>query len=289
MILISHSDTPQTWFLTSYDAAGPINDALILNGTDQYLDDGDPQTVCRIQWSGNAQALDSYLRLRAVFDQAKPVRVLGLIGTTLPVGTLVNFLVSFGFSYVMDISARVRQMPRGQRGVFVFNDDPPTDGEGAEIVIYNDVDGVASIAPESIFEIGEIWSGDADELEMLTGWSITDVDPIKVSRSVTSRPGRRRTTIPYRRVGFRFDARSVTQLKSGDDLYETMAKIDRGQTCVVFPRYQVGGVYDEDTLNAFAIFGIALQLPGFQHAGGDYMIATGELVVEEVPALPAPE
>lgn len=126
----------------------------------EALDDGRPSSATRIQWLSGAQTTSSVLTLRATWVTGIiNVRLVGIIGTTLPVGTKVVCKRRFDLTWSGDQESRVVQRPDGVRVVWFYFDEDGEERSGFEFEIFNDVNGIAAIEADSAFDIGEAWGG----------------------------------------------------------------------------------------------------------------------------------
>lgn len=124
------------------------------------LDDGRPSSATRIQWLSGSQTTSSVLTLRAAWVTGNVnIRLVGIVGTTLPVGTKVICKRQFDLSWGGAQEARIIQRKDGVRVVWFYFDEDGYERSGFEFEIYNDVNGASSIEADSAFDIGEAWGG----------------------------------------------------------------------------------------------------------------------------------
>lgn len=123
------------------------------------LFDGQSGSGTSFRWGGGTQNTSSYIQITfsvsSPMDATAPLGVAGLINVQgLPAGTLVRI----GTTLANSVAQRLTVGFRGELGAWVI---PTTAiaGNAVSIWIYNDVNGVASIAPSATFAIGEIFVG----------------------------------------------------------------------------------------------------------------------------------
>lgn len=171
------------WTLTGVGAAFLTDEGRLTNGR--------PESGTRIQWLSGAQTTASVLALVGIWPEAMRVRLCGLVGLTLPVGTRIvcglRRPADPGYTYAT-AEARVVQRTDGVRVAwFVFDADlDPV--IGAEFAVYNDVNGVASIAADSTFTIGEGWVGQGGEWCIRTQYDSSRSDLSRMNKSIGGQP-----------------------------------------------------------------------------------------------------
>jgi hypothetical protein len=252
-----------------------------------YLSDGRPGLPTRITWLSGAQTTARYLTLRAEWSDALDVRVLALVGVTLPVGTKIAVSVDEGspsapitFAY----TPRVVRFPGGSRGVFIAIPEAQVSPVTAvEIHIYNDVNGVASIAAGASIDIGEAFVGAAYDVPIRPSPTWKPNDPSLTRRSESSQPW------PVTRLPFRTFACEIvprTEDQAWGTLDELVADIGGAQPIVVIPSERdENQALDPALMNRFAIYGYAVQLPDIT-ALERRRFQAAQLVVDEAPASP---
>ena len=145
-MLISYNRPPDiAWSLIGAGAAWLSDDAgaALINGR--------PAAASRLQWLSGAQTTASVLTLRGSWGTAIAPRVVGLVGLTLPAGTLIRLAfrrpADAGYTYLADVpQQRIVQLPDGSRCAWFVLDDGLDPVIGVEYRIVNDVYGSASIA-----------------------------------------------------------------------------------------------------------------------------------------------
>ena len=150
----------------------PASIAWTLDGTgadfltdEDRLTNGRPESGTRIQWLSGAQTTASVLGLRGVWPVATVIRLCGLVGLTLPVGTRIvcglRRPLDVGYDYVTSEATVVQRIDGVRVAWFPF--DAGLDAViGTEFAIYNDVGGSSPIAADSTFSVGEAWIGEGE-------------------------------------------------------------------------------------------------------------------------------
>lgn len=128
--------------------------------SEDALTDGRPTSATRIQWLSGTQTTSSVLTLRGTWiTGGVDIRLVGLVGLTLPVGTKIVCKREFDLSWGGPQEARVIERADGVRVAWFYFDEDSQERTGFEFEIYNDVNGSASIVANSTFDIGEAWGG----------------------------------------------------------------------------------------------------------------------------------
>lgn len=239
--------------LISYLRPNPIAWSLIGDGAAFVSDDagdaltnGRPAAASRLQWLTGAQTTASVLTLRGTWGTAIAPRMVGLVGLTLPAATLITLAfrrpADAGYTYLEDeYSQRITQLPDGTRCAWFVLDADLDPVIGVEYRIANDVDGAASIAADSTFDIGEAWVGPAVDITHETGWSRGVSDPTTLRRSKGSQLfGREQRSFRTLRVRFSVsyaDEVSGSSLANNQDWEQVEAQLRAGARCVVLPRW----------------------------------------------------
>lgn len=257
-----------------------------LGATQDGLYDGIPARVARVQWATTAGTTASWVALTLTFTVASTIRVVGLLGVTLPVGTQVLAKLVNGATVLGTVSQRLRALPPGEAtGAWLVFPAAIAGATGLQVLIYNDVNGVASIAANTVFEVGELVAMSATDLRLQADWGIELVDPSEADltrdsqASVVDRE-------PYRRFEGNLSAGSFDEVYSGglagQDWSSLQAAIAADRRCVAIPRWTADGVtVDDDKVAATAVYGRGT-IGRFVHQGGDIFTAT--LAVQESPA-----
>lgn len=278
--------------LISYNRPASIAWSLPTGGTwltdASVLTNGRPAAAARLQWLSGAQTTASILTLRGTWATASVPRVVALLGLTLPVGTLITLAfrrpADAGYTYLAGVpSQRVVQLPDGSRCAWFVLDAGLDAVIGAEYRIANDVNGVASIAADSTFDIGEAWVGPAVDIPHEAGWARGRVDPTALRRSkggqlfgVASQS--------WRNLQVRFTVASASEvngagLANASDWEQIEAALLAGARCCAIPRW-LGQT--TDYLQRTALFAAAMQQGNVQHAAGN--LYGRDYTFEEIPA-----
>lgn len=245
--------------------------------------DGKPTRRARLQWSAGS-ALSACVRIAMTFGTPTPLRVLALLGTTLPPGVRIDFLGAGGdgLGGTCD-NTRSTVMPDATTGVFAVarpNDPAET---GCEIRIYNDCNGVPWADNDTIIDLGEAWAGPAVEVPIDVGWSIQTEDPSDVSRS---RGGALNVA---RRAAFRTLSCVFSPQPSGASTvrggglangmdWEKLAAALRGYArCVA-----IAQVKSPEAIAATALYGVAQEIGETQQMRGPFF--RKPMVFAEIPA-----
>lgn len=252
------------------------------------LTDGRPDSVVEFTWRSGVQNTTIVTALQA--DWTTPVRV-GLVGISnidLPAGTKIE--VAFrratdsakNYPYTNGpfvTSQRIVEGPRGERTAwFVFAGTTPI--VGAQISIYNDVNGVADIVASQIFHIGEIFIGASDDICVGLEASIDEIDPTVAQFSWNNQPYVTPGT-PYRQLNFRL--RTASEMTWREKYLPMLAKIDRGQTgAFVLSWTDASGNFDADVLHQHALIGITTKQPTQTHRQRRFY-DSGAITVVEAP------
>ncbi len=258
-----------------------------LNG--DYLTNGRPRQVARLTWLSGAQTTASVLRLRATWASgALPPGGFCLQGLTLPPGQLITVAgkraIDAGYTYALGGNSTTQRSVRRADGVvlhWVIPDDDLDDIEGVEFALWNDVYGDATIAADTVFDIGEALLGPAwtPPYGIEKGWVIEPIDPTteRVTESDQDYPDYKvlrrsftcRTSVLTRAEAYgdgEFDGVTV------DELWHQLA----GQTtCGFIPRFRTpdGAALDTDWLHTVGMVGKCAKLYGITNAAGDYYAA----------------
>jgi hypothetical protein len=281
--------------LISYSRPKPIAWSLIGDGSAWLSDDagsaltnGRPAAASRLQWLSGAQTTDSVLALRGSWSTGFAPRVVGLIGLSLPVGTLISLAfrrpADADYSYLADTySQRVVQLPDGSRCAWLVLDAGVDAAIGIEYRIANDVDGASAIAAGAPVDVGEAWVGPAVDVAHEVGWARGINDPTVVRRS---RGGQAFGSVlrSWRTLQARLAIADEGEVRgnglaNASDWELVEAALAGGEPCVAIPRWRG---QTADYLQRTALFAIATQQGNIQHAGGS--LYGRDYSFEEVPA-----
>ena len=249
------------------------------------LTNGRPAAVSRLQWLSGAQTTASILTLRGTWATAFAPGVLALLGLTLPVGTLITLAfrrpADAGYTYQADMaSQRVVQLPDGSRCAWFVLADGLDPVIGVEYRIHNDVNGAASIAADSAFDVGEAWVGPTVEISHTTDWKDVDNDPSVTRRSKGSQPftaevrGFRTLQAPFA-IAKLADVRGGG-LAGGADQQLLRAAVRAGQRVAAVTRFDTPA-----EIQRTAVFGVA-RFDAIAHLSGPNY--TSGITIDEAPA-----
>lgn len=250
--------------------------------------DGKPARRARLQWSAGS-ALSSMVKIALTFDTPAPLRVLALLGTTMPVGVRVDFRGAGGdgLGGTCD-NARTVQMPDGTVGVWAIARANEPAETGVEILIYNDCNGVPWAANGSTIDLGEVWAAPAVEVGIREGWDVQTTDPSEIARTRGGQANVAKQSA-YRVFSANFAGLSAAAargegLANSMDLDRVTSAMRGAARCAVIPHYRSLTTRELDAQAAArsAIFGFASQLPNVANISRGWF--SGQLIVEEIPA-----
>lgn len=249
---------------------------VIVNGVTAInpgaLIDGNPARVCRVP-AGAAN-------VQAHWTGAAPVRLIGLLGLTCPVGTTLTLtgrkIGGTNYTYALGTQAVV-PLPDGSRAawfVLAASTDP--------------LIGVQVAWPSvGLFDIGELVVMQLVDLPHQPDWPVERIDPSVTSRTLGGQMNvvERRT---YRRVKLsltpadKADVRAAG-LGNGMDWDTLAARLSGAARAVVIPRWrQPAGTLDVAEIHRTAVYG-RVSWGAVSHLGGDQY--TTNLTVEECPTV----
>lgn len=183
-MLISYS-RPESiaWSLTGAGAAFLTDEDRLTNGR--------PESGTRIQWLSGAQTTASVLALRGIWPSATTIRLCGLVGLTLPVGTKIVCGLrrpkDSGYNY-HPAECRVVQRIDGVRVAWFPFDADLDPCIGVEFAVYNDVNGSASIEADSTFSVGEAWIGEGEAWCIRPQYESSRADLSRLVKSIGGQP-----------------------------------------------------------------------------------------------------
>lgn len=240
------------------------------------LTNGRPSSATRIQWLSGAQTTSSHLDLRAFWANGAATtpgppafRLAGLCGLTLPVGTKIvcSLIYDVAFGYKESTTRVVERSDGTRHAWFTFPADTEPYSYGARFQIFNDVYGLALIAADSDFEIGELWIGRGSEFRIKPTYTSAVSDLSKLQTSIGGQPFpiRRRaaresmidvTPAPYS-AAFGVDLSTAIFVPSIDNVRERLLGY---QPIVVVPiaaaPFSGVSTLDADYVNRHAEFGL---------------------------------
>jgi len=252
------------------------------------LYDGKPARRARLQWAAG-DTLDSFVKITLSFTTATPLRVLALLGTTLPAGVRVDFLGAGGdgLGGTCD-NARTVAMPDGTTAAWAIaraNDPAET---GVEVRIYNDCNGATWATTGTVVDLGEVWAGPAVVAGIRDGWDVQTIDPGDFSRTRGGQLSATRRSA-YRVLAASFAGLSAAAVRgeglaNGMDMDKIAAALRGGARCAVVPHYRNLSTreLDPQAIARSAIYGYASQIPNAANISRGYF--TGQLMVDEIPA-----
>lgn len=219
-----------SWTLTGTGAAFLTDDDRLTNGR--------PESGTRLQWLTGAQTTSSVLGLRASFPVATVIRLCGLVGLTLPVGTRIvcglKRPADGGYTY-QTAECDIVQRVDGVRVAWFPFADGLDEISGVEFAIYNDVSGAATIEADSTFQIGEAWIGMGEEWCIRPQYRSERNDLSKMNKSIGGQP------FPVRRRSEAISQLEFTPVVYSDayandgSLYDIRERMLAYEPCVVVP------------------------------------------------------
>ncbi|WP_430391066.1 hypothetical protein [Dyella sp. 20L07] len=251
------------------------------------LTNGRPAAVVRLQWLTGAQTTASVLTLRGTWAAALTPGMVGLVGLSLPIGTLITLAfrrpTDAGYTYQAGVyQQRVTQLPDGSRCAWFLLADGLDPVIGIEYRIANDVSGAALIPADSTVNLGEAWIGTTIDVPHEASWTRGIVDPTTVRRS----KGGQLFGVPaktWRSLSVRLSASPLSEV-SGDGLQGTDWEQIEGELaaagrCVVVPRWRG---QTADYLQRTVLFAVASKQGDVEHLAGN--LFSRDYTFEEVPA-----
>jgi hypothetical protein len=276
MMLIGHS-MPSVQSI-GYTASQPDGGFLGLTGDGLY--DGVPTRKARLQWMSTAGTTADSLSMRLFLASAAAMKVACVLGLTLPAGTQLQMAVYNGHgltTLVQAVSTRTVVFADGTVGAWFIFPTTLITTDAVVLSVYNDVNGVASIAADAVFEVGEIACMPAVDIELGSDWSEDLVDPTEVILTRDSQPASipRR---PYRRLETQLVVDGRLRVREGGlagdmDWIRLRSAIAQDRRVIAIPRWRDdAGDVDQGEVNATALYGTG-RFGKISHVGGDYYSA----------------
>lgn len=242
-------EMPFSWIISSSTSCSFVNST-------NYLTDDSLPSATRITWANTEVSEDAYVLIAATMA-SQNIRVAGLMGVTLPVGTRVQLVRNLTSPAVIVAEGFVRRLPDGSRAVWFALAAPITSvtSIGFRIMSFN---GSVFLPHPITFDIGEAWFSDAYEYPILATKKLKPLNDGTVRRSTNGQPYpllRR----DYRQIAvdltpqFYSKAYSSTDLSSWANLRGSLAKAN---TCVAVPWYRdTNGTVSYQVATEQALFG----------------------------------
>lgn len=283
MMLIGYSSGAQASVATIGGAGG----GRFLNSTEDGLVDGLPARVARLEWFVAAGTTATALTIPVSYGAAYPHRLAVVRGLTLPAGTLMRVsLLDASSAVVAYLDQRAVLFGDGTVGAWFIFPAGTLPSKFAELSIYNDINGVASITSAEVFEIGEFAVMPLVDIAIQEDWSDESIDPTETTLTRDSQPASV-VRLPYRKVEVMLSASTYAQaydgaLDGGMDLVRLREAFAGDAPVVAIPRWRSeAGVLVQSLVDSTAVFGTA-RMSKLQHIGGDYYDAG--VVFTESPA-----
>ena len=234
---IGYSSPSSITFSVTGTGASIVNDVA-------GLTDGLPDQATRFTFVSGTQTTSSAVKIQGTFSAATPIGGCGIFSTTLPAGTLIKIYgkrpADSGYTYNLGGNSQTQRVTTRDcdgKNVCIWQFADGLDAISAfEITIYNDVNGSASIAASSYFDIGEIFPAPRFYIDHDASPS-DDLQPNAAGRSSkTLQPW------PVLYAAGRVDKVTVSAVPydlakgtpaSGVNLIQLRAAISQGQTCMV--------------------------------------------------------
>lgn len=279
--------------LISYDRPADLSffvvGATVLTADLSIMANGRANERARFRWPSGAQTTGTSIRIYATWGAPISVGAVAIIGCTLPAGTRVDvyYAAQSSPTEVLIASGTLRAHPLGWRSIILdvvnappFDLDPTT---AVMLDIFNDVGGVAVIAADTVFEIGEVWCGKGVDVPIKPALTIGYEDRSSVDVSIYSQPWllpevprRRFTAAPSLMAEARVAGRT-------QDLEQVHARVLSRQTCLVIPTSRdKEGNYSQALVDAWGMLGYFESVPALVHVEARYYEA-GEYVFFEAP------
>lgn len=253
------------------------------------LFDGKPARKARLQWPAGTPLVTQYVAISATLQVHVALRVLALLGTTLPVGCRVDFLGagSDGLGGSCD-NARTVRMPDGTVGVWAVAREDDALETGVEIRIYNDVDGLTWAVGGTVVDLGEVVAMPGVDIPLGDGWQVSTVEPSEVARTRGGQINVARLSA-YRTFAGRIPGQAVAAIRGAGlanemDMDSLAAVLRGGRRCAVIPHWKDLRTRQLDPImvNRSAIYGYASQIPDTTNLQRGWF--EGQLSAEEIPA-----
>lgn len=248
------------------------------------LFDGRPSRKARLQWGTGTASIAHYVAITATFAAATPLRILALLGTTLPVGCRVDFLGAGGdgLGGFCDDCRTVR-MPDGTVGVWgVAREGDPAE-TGIEVRIYNDVDGATWASSGTIVDIGEVLSMPGVSVAIDVGHVMATIDPTEVELTRNGYPNVVARSA-YRQLSCNFSplpsgAATVREggLANGMDWDSLVAALRGRARCAVIPQHKTVA-----RVQSTALYAVATEIGETQQLRGQFY--RRPMTFQEIPA-----
>lgn len=250
------------------------------------LFDGKPGRATRMKWGSGTPTLGQYVQITATFAAATPLRILGLLGTTLPVGVKVSFLGPGAAALGGTTSnARTLRLPDGSVGIWAVGVDDGIADTGIVLRIYNDANGSTWASNGTMVDLGELVSMPGVEIDHGRDWAEGYEDPSDRSRTRGAQVNTIRRS-PYRTYAIPCVTSGTAQVRGGGlanglDWTHLRALLAGDTRAVVIPRSGLPDALDATAINATALYGTG-SIDNIRHLGGDWYSADSEWA--EIPA-----
>lgn len=221
-------------------------------------------------------------------DDPREVRVFGLLGTSLPIGTRVWITYrtaagtwstdSIGGNtaantiYGVSDYERVQPLPDGSRGAWMLAQPAvQTFITGFRLWIGRRLETLATgdtaIDPGP-YTLGELWFGEASEWDAFRQWSDDQPDDSRTQASVARQPFASREA-PARLLSIDLEhvATSTAIGATPDRLQGIRERLNRRQPCAVLPRHGLGSLVEAQQMQALALFGAADRVGMIERVG----------------------
>ena len=291
-MLISHSRVKKIAWGISTNGSG-----VAFATSPASLTDGRPGSLTRFLWPGSGAPSGVWVQIEGTWTSPAVALFFGMLNLSVLQGSLVEVSFRRAFTGTWDTPVDpvyVEQLSSGARVAYSQLPDVGYTYTGVRIKLFamHPIFGGPALIAGNPVDIGEIWLGVAQDVPILSDWSVADEDPTISRDSELLQPYVRRGT-PRRVLTFTPSMRSLDGIygprlgigTSADEaaLEAIKCKLDRGQQVVCVPRHEPG---DNALMARSAIFGTASKLGGFRHLRGGWY-GPGQYTIKEAP-IPVP-
>lgn len=265
MSIIGHSPPTVTATISGTGASFDTSTAQLF--------DGQPASVTRCTGVSGSQTTSSKTSIQLTLAAAAPVRVLCLLGTTLPAGLKVQVAGKrsgdSGYPYALGGNATTQRLVTFADGtvgawwVFPSSNDPLI---GLEVSLYNDVGGSTVLSASAHFDIGELRPFLGTDVAVVDNLDDTMEDGGRPRRSPNNQPNYL-GHLPYSK--YRMDLAPMSQAKYLElrALRHTLATT---KAMAMLPVVNLPGTttLDAATMNQMAMYGGTFVAMSFKRVQG---------------------
>lgn len=225
--------------------------------TDQLFD-SQPGSVTRCTAVSGAQTTASVTKIQLTFTSATAIRILTMLGVTLPTGLKVTVAGKrtgdSGYPYALSgnaLTQRLVTFADGSVGAWWVFPAANTALVGLEISLFNDVGGSSPLSASYEFDIGEIGAFQGLDVRVKRTLKDSLEDPSRLRRSPANQPNK------FFRRPYRVLAADITPVASITALRSLRYTLATTTTCAFIPQFVTPGTttLDPDLLHETAMFG----------------------------------